>query len=124
MKLVQRHSIQQWIGWWQKKPWRADVALALLVAALVISAIYFGGQKQPDQRPLDVLAFVLLAAGAAGLAFRRRYPGWVLLFANGITLLYVLLNYPKGPNFLVVVVAFYSAAVQGYRLFAWIVLTL
>lgn len=123
MKLVQRHSIQPWIGWWQQNHWLADVALALLVAALVISGIYFGGQNQPDRRALDSVGLVLLVTGAAALVFRRRYPGWVLILANGITLLYVLLDYPKGPNFLVTVVAVYSAVVQGYRLFAWIVLT-
>jgi signal transduction histidine kinase len=64
----------------------------------------------------------LLAAGAAALVFRRQYPGWVLIFALGITLLYVLLDYPKGPNFLTMVIAFFTAVMQGRRLIAWAVL--
>jgi signal transduction histidine kinase len=64
----------------------------------------------------------LLAAGAAALAFRRQYPGWVLLFAKGLTLLYVLLDYPKGPNFLPLIIAFFTAVILGRRLLAWAVL--
>ena len=64
----------------------------------------------------------MLAAGAAALVFRRRYPGWVLIFALGITLLYVLLDYPKGPNFLIIIIAFFTAVMQGRRQLAWAVL--
>jgi signal transduction histidine kinase len=64
----------------------------------------------------------LLAAGAAALIFRRQYPSWVLLFAKGITLLYVLLDYPKGPNFLALIIAFFTAVMHGRRAIAWAVL--
>jgi signal transduction histidine kinase len=64
----------------------------------------------------------LLAAGAAALAFRRRYPGWVLIFTMGIILLYLLLDYPKGPIFLTMYIAFFTAVLQGRRLLAWAVL--
>src|SRR5260370_7485366 len=45
------------------------------------SGTRFAGQNQPDHRALDAVALALLAAGAAALVFRRRYPGWVLIFA-------------------------------------------
>src|SRR5262249_61451110 len=51
-----------------------------------------------------------------------QYPGWVLIFTNAISLLYLLLDYPKGPNFLPMLIAFYTAVMQGRRLIAWAVL--
>jgi signal transduction histidine kinase len=122
MKFGRRHLTLQWISWWQERHWRSDVAFALIVGALAIVGTYLVGQHQPDRRALDVGALALLAAGAAALVFRRQYPGWVLLFVKGITLLYVLLDYPKGPNFLPLIIAFFIAVMQGRRLLAWAVL--
>jgi signal transduction histidine kinase len=122
MKLGRRLSTLQWAGWWQDRHWPADVALALVVGVIEIVGTYFVSQQQTSHRAPDGAALVLLAVGAAALPFRRRYPGWVLIFANGITLLYLLLDYPKGPNFLTTIIAFYTAVMHGRRLIAWIVL--
>lgn len=122
MKIGRRQPTLQWPGWWQENPWRADVALALTVGAIEIVGTHFVGQHQSDHRALDAVALALLAAGAAALGFRRQYPGWVLIFANGITLLYLLLDYPKGPIFLTTYIAFFTAVMQGRRLLAWAVL--
>lgn len=122
MKLGKRHLILQWTGWWQDNPWRADGLLALIVAVVEIIGTHVVGQHQPDHRALDALALALIGAGAAGLIFRRRYAGWVLIFAQGITLLYVVLDYPKGPNFLTMIIAFFTAVMQGRRFVAWAVL--
>ena len=122
MKFGSRHPTLPWAGWWQDSPWRADVAVALMVGAIAIVCTHFAGQNQPDHRALDAVAIALLAAGAAALVFRRRYAGWVLVFAQGITLLYVVLDYPKGPNFLTMIIAFFTAVMQGRRLIAWAVL--
>ncbi len=122
MKIESRPATRQWTGWWQDRHWRADVALALLVAVIALAGTYFVGQNQPDQRALDAAALALLAAGAAALVFRRHYPGWVLLFVNGITLLYLLLDYPKGPIFVIPYIAFFTAVMQDRRLIAWAVL--
>ena len=122
MKIERRPPILQWTGWWQDSHWRADVAIALIVGAIAIVGTHFAGLNQPDHRALDAVAVALLAAGAAALVFRRRYPGWVLIFAMGTTLLYVVLDYPKGPNFLAMIIAFFAAVMQGRRLIAWVVL--
>src|SRR5215813_8257627 len=122
MKIGRGHPTLPWIGWWRASHWRADVAFALIVGAIVIVGAQFVGHNQPSHRALDAVALGLLAAGAAALVFRRQYPGWVLIFTNAISLLYLLLDYPKGPNFLPMLVAFYTAAVQGRRLIAWTVL--
>jgi signal transduction histidine kinase len=46
----------------------------------------------------------------------------VLFFAQGITLVYVVLGYPKGPNFLAMIIAFFTAVMHGRRVVAWAVL--
>jgi signal transduction histidine kinase len=122
MKIGRRPPTRQWIGWWQNNQWRIDTLLALIVGIIAIVGTHFAGQNQPDHRALDAVALALLAAGAAALVFRRQYPGWVLIFANGITLLYLLLDYPKGPNFLTTLIAFFTAVMQDRRPIAWTVL--
>jgi signal transduction histidine kinase len=98
------------------------VAFALIVGAIEIVGTYFAGQSQPDHRALDAVALAFLAASTVVLVLRRQNPGWVLLIANGITFLYVLLNYPKGPIFLTTIIAFFTAVMQGRRFLAWAVL--
>ncbi|NJK44899.1 MAG: sensor histidine kinase [Pleurocapsa sp. SU_196_0] len=93
-----------------------------MVGAIQIVGTYFVGLNQPERRVLDTGALALLIAGAATLVFRRRYPGGVLLAANAITLLYLLLNYPKGPFFLTTIIAFFTSVMHGRRLIAWAVL--
>ncbi len=122
MNIGRRHPTLQWTSWWQDSHWRADVVLALIVGAIEIVGTHFAAQHQPDHRALNIVGFALLAAGAAALVFRRHYPGWVLIFVNAITLLYLLLDYPKGPNFLATTIAFFTAVMQGRRLIAWAVL--
>jgi signal transduction histidine kinase len=122
MKIGRRHPILQWTGWWQDSHWRADVAFALIVGAIEIIGTYIVGQNQPDHRALDAVALALFAMGAGALVFRRQYPGGVLIFAMGITLLYLLLDYPKGPNFLIMFIAYFTAMMHGRRLIVWVVL--
>lgn len=122
MKMGRRHPTLQWMSWWQKSHWRTDLAITLIVGAIEIVAMPFIGQNQPDHRALDPVALALFVAGAAALIFRRYYPVWVLIFTNGITLLYLLLDYPKGPIFLTTVIAFFTAVLQGRRFIAWTVL--
>jgi signal transduction histidine kinase len=122
MKMGRMQLTRQWTGWWRDRHWRAEVIFILLVGVIEIVGTHFVGQHQSDHRALDAAALALLAAGAAALVFRRPYPGWVLLFAMGTSLLYVLLDYPKGPNFLTMIIAFFTAVMQGRRLMAWAVL--
>jgi signal transduction histidine kinase len=122
MRVGRRQLTLQWASRWRDSRWRTDVAVALVVGALAIGGTYVVGQHQPDRRALDVVALALLAAGAGALSFRRQHPGWVLLFAKGVTLLYVLLAYPKGPNFLPLIIAFFTAVMHGRRTIAWAVL--
>jgi signal transduction histidine kinase len=122
MKSAGRQSFIQQNLFWQDSQSRLDVAIALIVGVVAIVGTLFAAQRQPDRTPIDALAIVLILAAAASLLFRRRYPGWVLIFANGIAMIYLFLNYPKGPIFLTTIIAFISAVMHGRRLLAWVVL--
>jgi signal transduction histidine kinase len=119
---MSRQLTRQRCSWWQASHWRTDLAFVLVVSALQLVGTYFVGQKQPDRQALDAVALALLAGSAAALVFRRQYPGWTLVFIKIVTLLYVLLEYPKGPNFLPLIIAFFTAVMQGRRIIAWAVL--
>jgi signal transduction histidine kinase len=101
---------------------RFDVALALAIAAIEIAVTSFVGQHQPERRAMDAGGVALLAAGAAALAFRSEYPDGVLVFTKIATLLYWLLDYPRGPIFLALIVALFTSMMYGRRLVAWAVL--
>ncbi len=64
---------------------------------------------------LDALAFVLLAVGPVALLVRRGLPRGVMLFVLAVTLAYVALGYPQGPNYAAAIVALISAVIAGYR---------
>ncbi len=67
---------------------------------------------------MDGLGVILLAAGPAALVVRRRYPVPVLAFVLTTTVAYSLLDYPRGPIFLALIVAFLTAAMSGHRVAA------
>jgi signal transduction histidine kinase len=104
--------------------WRADVVVAVVVGVVQIVGTYFAGHnhQQHDRKAFDALAFVLLAAGPAALVVRRRAPALVLTAVFGVTLAYDLIGYPRGPIFLALIVAFFTAVHMGRRLAAWVVL--
>ncbi len=123
MKIETPAFAMAWPDWWRVNPRRTDVIVALTVLAIEVVGAYVVAQTQPGFRAPDGIALALLGAGATALVLRRRYPGWTLVFVNVVTLLYVVLGYPKGPNFLAMFVAFFTAVVEGRRLIAWGVLT-
>ena len=89
----------------------------------MVGAIQIGGTRvaafgQPDHVDLDAWGLLLLAAGPAALVFRRRHPVVVLGFVLATTLGYLLLDYPRGPIFLALIVAFVNAVMAGHRIAA------
>jgi signal transduction histidine kinase len=92
-----------------------DVALALGVGIVQVGATYLASRHQPERRPLDLLAFVLLALGPAALVFRRRYPVTVLLVSSATVLAYWVIGYGRGPVFLAMIVALATVVMAGRR---------
>lgn len=76
---------------------------------------HFAGLRQPERQDLDALGLLLLAMGPAALILRGRYPVAVLWFVQVATLGYLLLDYPRGPIFLALIVAFVTAVMSGHR---------
>jgi signal transduction histidine kinase len=104
---------------WARHAPRVDLAIAAAVAAVEVTAATFAGHHQDQQTTLDAGGYALLVAGAAALLFRRRYPAAVLAATFATTLSYWLLDYPRGPIFLALIVAFVNAVVRGRRALAW-----
>ena len=91
------------------------VLLPIAVAVVQIGGTRVAAFRQPDHMDLDALGLLLLAAGPAALVLRRRYPAQVLWFVLAATLGYLLLDYPRGPIFLALIVAFVTAVMSGHR---------
>jgi signal transduction histidine kinase len=101
---------------------RRGLSLAVRIGAIQLIGTLFAAKEQVGEgrRALDVLAVVLLVAGPAALAFRERRPVAVLGFVLAATWLYYALDYPYGPAFLALAVAFYTAITRGHRVAAWV----
>jgi signal transduction histidine kinase len=99
----------------QDLPLLAHNMLPFAVGAIQIVGTRFAALRQPERLDLDALALVLLAAGPIALFLRRRYPVLVLGFVLATTLGYSLLDYPRGPIFLALIVALVTAVMSGRR---------
>jgi signal transduction histidine kinase len=98
-------------------------AFLLALAAFQIVGTHFAAEDQVDKLgrdPLDAVAIVFLIAGPLALVWRRRRPVPVLLFVLAITLTYLALGYAYGPIFFSLVIAIYTAVVEGHRRAAWL----
>ena len=100
-------------------PPTAFVVIAVAVVQVVGTA--FAAARQPDMRPLDALAFVLLLAGPAALSLRRRSPAVMLPAVAAATLLYLASGYPWGPVLLSLALAIVFSAAAGRRWQTWTV---
>ncbi|MGH2698626.1 MAG: sensor histidine kinase [Actinomycetota bacterium] len=108
-------------------PWRTAEArpqlgstflLPLAVGAIQLVGTHFAGFRQPERLDLDARGLLLLAVGPIALLLRRRYPVGVLWFVLLTTLGYLLLDYPRGPIFLALIVAFVTVVMSGHRVAA------
>jgi signal transduction histidine kinase len=110
------------LGWLGLVPpgWPSDVAVALVVGAAQLVFSSFAAQGQPERKPLDAVAFALLAAGPVALIARHRNPAAVVVLVTAVTLLYLLLGYPYGPVFLSLIIALFTAVTTGHRPMAWV----
>lgn len=96
----------------------SNFPLPLGVGVIQIVGTFFASHRQPERVDLDALGFLFLALGPGSLILRRRYPVAVLWFVLVTTLGYLLLDYPRGPIFLALIVAFVTAVMSGHRIAA------
>lgn len=93
----------------------ADIGLSVKVAIPQVIGTFFAAHNQPERRSIDLLGLVLLLAGPAILAFRRRSQVGALVGVTTVTWVYFLLDYPPGPVFLALLVALFTTVTAGYR---------
>jgi signal transduction histidine kinase len=98
-------------------PHRAGLFLLPIVIGFIqVFGTYMASRDQHGHRAYDLLAALLLVAGPAALTLRSRYPVAVLAVTLAVTATYVLLDYPRGPVFFALIVAFFAAVMAGRRL--------
>jgi signal transduction histidine kinase len=97
-----------------------DVAVVVLVGVIQLGLTTLAGRGQPEREPLDLLAYLLLAAGPAALLWRRRSPALVLVVVMASNVVYFGLGYPYGPAWLSLIVAIWTAVTAGAGRVAWV----
>ena len=95
-----------------------DAALAGGLGAFITIITFFASRGQPARRPVDFWGVALIAVAAGALALRHRQPVAVLMVVFGAVLTYFVLGYANGPIWLMLIVAYFTAVVQGHRLAA------
>jgi len=87
-----------------------DVVVAAGVAVVVIVGSVLAAGLQDPPRPLDAWAYVLMAAAAGALAWRRAAPLVALVGAVAAVGVYLLGGYAYGPIQLCMVLAMFEVA--------------
>jgi signal transduction histidine kinase len=105
-------------------PSRNDALIAAAVGTAQVLFTTLAAGHQGDRAAVDAGAYALLIASAAALLARRSHPTATLAFAFATTLAYWLLDYPRGPIFIAVIVAFGTVVARGRRRTAWASLAL
>ncbi|MFK4640082.1 sensor histidine kinase [Paenarthrobacter histidinolovorans] len=93
--------------------------IVITVTVIQIVGTLFSAGHQDAPRPLDLAAILLLLAGPAGLAFRKREPRVMLPVALVATGAYLALGYAWGPIVLSLAIAVIMTAAAGLRWQAW-----
>lgn len=93
--------------------------IVIAVALIQVLGTVFSASHQAALRPLDPLAFMLLLAGPAALAFRIRRPVVMLPVTLAATFSYMLLGYAWGPIVLSLALSIILTAAAGLRWQAW-----
>jgi signal transduction histidine kinase len=94
--------------------------IVIAVALIQVLGTVFSASHQAALRPLDPLAFMLLLAGPAALAFRTRRPAVMLPITIAATSIYLLLGYAWGPIVLSLALSIILTAAAGLRWLAWL----
>jgi signal transduction histidine kinase len=94
-----------------------DAVTAVIIGAIQVAGSFGATHRHGTHafRSLDAIAVALLLAGPLALAFRRRAPAAVLVIVLGVTVAYAVRDYPDGPVYASLIVAFFTAVTMGRR---------
>ena len=101
-------------------PPAARFVLALVVALIQVGGSFGASHGQPDRRPLDALAVVLLLVAPAAMTVLRRFPVQTLAAIAAAAAAYLARGYPYGPVFLGLAIGLVATVVRGHRTVAWL----
>jgi signal transduction histidine kinase len=94
---------------------RFEAVLVALGLAVQVGITLVAARHQPQRRDIDAYGVALLALAIAALPLRRRWPVGVLGFAFLTTIVYFIVDYPRGPIFFALVVALAQVVLTGHR---------
>jgi signal transduction histidine kinase len=97
-----------------------DLVVVVLVGVVQLALTSLAAHRQPERQALDLVAYLLLAAGPVALFWRWRSPALVLGVVMAASVLYFALGYPYGPAWLALIVAIWTAVTGGARRAAWV----
>jgi signal transduction histidine kinase len=97
-----------------------DVSIAGGVAVLQLTCTALSARWQEGREPFDALGIALLVVGPLSLYWMRRAPLPVLAFTLATALAYWALDYPRGPAFIALTIAFAATVLAGRRRAAWL----
>jgi signal transduction histidine kinase len=96
--------------------WAQDLLLALFITVMQVQGTVIRNSGEPVLRPLSDLGnlgYVLLVAGGAVVAVRRRWPVAVFAATALASFVYYALDFPDGPGWLGLFVAIYTLTALG-----------
>lgn len=118
----------RWPPWPPRAAWRGHrgpprLLLAVALGVFQVLGTMGAAQGQPERRPLDAFALVLLLAGPVAIAFLMSRVGVVpaTVVVGAVTAVYLVLGYPYGPVVVSLVVVLVVSVVTGHRVAAWLV---
>ncbi|HEY0487769.1 MAG TPA: sensor histidine kinase [Mycobacteriales bacterium] len=98
---------------------RCDVLVATVLLVVQVGGTLLASRGQPDRRPLDALAFVLLAAAPLSFLARGWSPLVPLCVALPATAVYFARDHPRGPIVAGLAIALVTTVLGGRRRWAW-----
>lgn len=103
--------------------WRVDVLPMLVLLGVEMAGTFAAGHRYGHHvsagQNVNAGAYAVVAVSAVALVARRRHPRLVLAVVFSASLAYSLADYPAGPIFLSLILAFFTAATRGHRRAAW-----
>lgn len=98
----------------------AVVLSALAIGWVQVVGSFGASTNQPERRPIDAVALVLVLLGPAALTRRDRWPLLAVVVSVLAADIYIGLGYAYGPIFVSVAVSLFSAVQTGRRRPTWL----
>jgi signal transduction histidine kinase len=109
---------EQWVR--QGAPPVARYVLAFVVGVIQLGGSFGAAHGQPDRRPLDALAVVLLLVAPVATTVLGRFPVQAMAGIAVAAATYLARGYAYGPVFLGLAIGLVATVVRGHRLVAWL----